>query len=739
MAGNVGTSFSVRAYTGAAVAQLKNLEGTYLQLYGTIQAGAAVSRKILIGMSAAFIGLGAGAFIAFNATRQFNQSLIHTRALGELTKEEMYALGASINQAAAKFGVSGDIIAEGAVQLSKAGLTVAQINDGLAAMTMLSKANAISFEEASKMTVFAIETFGKTYKDTQDVLDKMQVATQRSILDIGDLQKAFAYAGSTANMTGISYEQLISIMAVLSNRALEAGISARSVNKMFLDILQHTDELERFLEGMGHTFNIIEDGKINIDALVAAFENETLTIEMLQQATDVFTVRALRSFGLLVGASDDYREMLAAVNDASGTLTDVTEVQLQSFNSQLAVMKETFMAVFRTPEVMEGVNEMIKAFVTFFESIKPELAVALTTSVTAFTKVLSDAAFQEQFNKIVDLMGKFVPLLEGLFRIITAGNGFLLKFAIGMKFTSMMMGGMTGQMLKLNDTMSQNAQKTAHKIMLDMKHAVGLKKLRNMVKLKNMDGIQEANVQDIVNYATQNGIFSTKQLKSALETLKWEMEIGMLSTELYGEKIRKFQFTMKVAGDIATLFASSLMAAYGAGMMLATAEDRWTQALFGLMAILQVANAALAFHTVLKSMMDAPNPAFAIAYGIGMTAAIGAVYLKFKKSMDKQKEELNTMKAESTAYGSMTADTGMFVRAGRRSVYDEGGVAPRHQLVYVEPGEQIISKTQGMVGMGAGITVNVGDVYAQDGTDFAQKLANELPIALRMSGYRGAF
>jgi hypothetical protein len=87
----------------------------------------------------------------------------------------------------------------------------------------------------------------------------------------------------------------------------------------------------------------------------------------------------------------------------------------------------------------------------------------------------------------------------------------------------------------------------------------------------------------------------------------------------------------------------------------------------------------------------------------------------------------------------MTADTGMFVRAGRRSVYDEGGVAPRHQLVYVEPGEQIISKTQGMVGMGAGITVNVGDVYAQDGTDFAQKLANELPIALRMSGYRGAF
>ena len=61
-----------------------------------------------------------------------------------------------------------------------------------------------------------------------------------------------------------------------------------------------------------------------------------------------------------------------------------------------------------------------------------------------------------------------------------------------------------------------------------------------------------------------------------------------------------------------------------------------------------------------------------------------------------------------------------------------------HFPVMVEGGETIIPKTQNMLG-GGGVTVNVGDVYAQDGTDFAQKLANELPRALRMSSYRGAF
>ena len=86
------------------------------------------------------------------------------------------------------------------------------------------------------------------------------------------------------------------------------------------------------------------------------------------------------------------------------------------------------------------------------------------------------------------------------------------------------------------------------------------------------------------------------------------------------------------------------------------------------------------------------------------------------------------------------ANMGIADNGGRimqRSGYaDNGLAASRHQLIYVEPGETIIPKTQNMLG-GGGITVNVGDVYAQDGTDFADKLAMALPYALRSVSDRG--
>jgi hypothetical protein len=82
----------------------------------------------------------------------------------------------------------------------------------------------------------------------------------------------------------------------------------------------------------------------------------------------------------------------------------------------------------------------------------------------------------------------------------------------------------------------------------------------------------------------------------------------------------------------------------------------------------------------------------------------------------------------------VTMDTGgRFL--SRRKMYDTGGYTQEHGMAMLQSGETVIPKTQNMLGQG--ITINMGDVYANDGTDFADKLADELPIALQRVSDRG--
>ena len=70
-------------------------------------------------------------------------------------------------------------------------------------------------------------------------------------------------------------------------------------------------------------------------------------------------------------------------------------------------------------------------------------------------------------------------------------------------------------------------------------------------------------------------------------------------------------------------------------------------------------------------------------------------------------------------------------------MYDMGGktrlssLGGRHFPVLVEPGETIIPKTQNMLD-GSGITLNIGgDIVTNDAEDFAERIAEVLPEALR--------
>tara|TARA_R100000234_G_scaffold50459_2_gene30233 strand:+ start:2239 stop:4206 length:1968 start_codon:yes stop_codon:yes gene_type:complete len=643
--------------TGQAQAALSQLQNRMMLTSTAISSGARLADTALMAVSASFVAMGAGAFVAYNAVKQFQESLMTVRALGGVTEAQMFDLADSINEVAMQFGVSGEEIAEGAVMLSKAGLTVDQINESIGAMTALSKANGIAFEEAARMTVFAVNTFGKEFSEATDLMDAMQVATQESILDIGDLQKAFAFAGSTAVMSGVSFEQLVSIMAVLSNRALEAGISARSVNKMFLDMIMNTDELQEFMNNMGMTFQIIRDGKLDIDALMQAFAGEQLTLEMLQQASDVFTVRALRSFGLLLGAADEYNTMLANVTNSQGALQEVVAIQMQSFTAMFAKLRQELLAPLRSPEVIEQVGIMVDRFIEMFQTLKPDLLNAVLTGLVGFSDVISSDAFIGGLKFMGDALLTIFQAFKFIGELATGPAGVLIKLAVAFKLAQIAMFPL------FTMTQSYNQTLLTQKIRYDELVVAG---------------------------------FNAK-------------------TMMEGETIA-MQFRTLAAQRAATAtgaLASAMGAMVGLGMVLGSIDNPVIGFFVLLTSAIQTANTALMIHNALQAAKFG-GPGAPVIFG-GLMAVQAATALAFYASRKQSMDEMES----------------------NFGVYDSGGMiaGSRHQLVYVEPGETIVPKTQNM--LGGGMTVNVGDVYAQDGTDFANKLADALPYALRRVSDRG--
>ena len=88
------------------------------------------------------------------------------------------------------------------------------------------------------------------------------------------------------------------------------------------------------------------------------------------------------------------------------------------------------------------------------------------------------------------------------------------------------------------------------------------------------------------------------------------------------------------------------------------------------------------------------------------------------------------MKSQASFSGEAMYDNGGTFMGGSR-MYDTGGPTTEHGMAILQKGETVIPKTQNMLDSG-GITLNIGgDIVTDDAEDFAERIAQVIPEALR--------
>ena len=380
-----------------------------------------IARASITAFAAATISVAA----SIAAVKDFNKNLVHAGAIANLTNKEVDALGRTITGLSIAFAQNATDMSAGVVELTKAGLGMQEITSVMDDITMAMLANSISFEEAAQIAVFSVKQFAgdKGFGDLPRLFDIIQKVTQETIMDFGDMQEALQYAGSTALLAQIPFETLMAIMGTLSQRAMTMGIASRSVNQMFMSLIDNADEMQKWINELGLGVDVIKDGKLNIDELIQSFSGLQMTMEDLQRSSDIFSVRAMRAWGLLVTGAEEYKKILTEdIPNAPGTLEGVYEKQKESIAFQLSQLRSIFMAPMQSPEFMKELASLLEGL----QEPVAELSKLLFEGLWNFLKWTGENSdnILEFFKGIMQFVFDVITPLYNIGKLITlAGEG----------------------------------------------------------------------------------------------------------------------------------------------------------------------------------------------------------------------------------------------------------------------------------------------------------------------------
>jgi len=661
------------------------------------QMTAAAANKIKGGLQNAFV-IGTAAATAFfakmspvnDAVQEFEKTITNANSVFNVSKKELHQVSDEIVNFSLKYGVATQDMATGLYQLASAGLSAAESQEVLQHTMKLAMATQGDHNTLAKLTVQTIMGFGMEMEQAGELTDKFAHTIQKSLVEWQDLASSVKFAMPFFTATGQSIDQLLGGIEVLSNRALEAGIAGRGLRQALAQFAKHANDNESALAKLGVTImdtegNMRELSDIAMDAKEAF--GDVSDLEALTAMLEDMNVRGATAFALLVQNADEYGAAVKDLANSQGEATAMADIQQESLQLQIQRVKNAMMAPFLLSDKVGEANNTLNEFTHQIKLLTDEF-------VAFFIEELPDGTMK--LNENGDMIKDFViEALKELMSIFKKLKKIFLESDSGLENMTKLLHFALVPLNVLLDIMQ---------VMPDgfLKWIIYLKFLGSIMPLTTLFTIAQTVSQTLLNVSMMKG----KDV--ALEYAATMQLVGMAA--------------LKAMGGLVLLFAAgALLKDHMGGMVSILGAVTGAYIGYGI---------ASAFAKDAEKGLGAAASISAIAAGAAVGAAIINLGGYFGKQMSK-----------SVSAGIQDGSESKEVSRGGEQIYDSGGTfMPRmyetggptteHGLAILQKGETVNSRTQNMLGAG-GITLNMGDVSVQDGEDFAERVAQALPAALR--------
>ena len=303
---------------------------------------------------------------------KFDSALIELQKVSDLTgeslkefKEEAFELGeelstsaTNVTDAVAEFKKSGYSIDE-SLQLGKSALIFQTISDG-----------AITASDSATFLTQTLKAYQMQAEEAVKITDSINEVSNNYSISSTDLSQSIGKVASTANLAGVSFDQLLGIM-VASNEIVQNSSKVANGYKSILVNLVNKD-LEKQFKSVGIEVRDLETG-----ALKPAYQ-------LLQELSVVF--------------------------NELGTTIDTTSGDTISLNENMNSLLEDIAGKF-------NINVLSAGLLNFEQGIS-----ATTTSIN------SAGSAQEEFSKSLDSIEKKIEGVKGQFLELVSGDGGLSTF-----------------------------------------------------------------------------------------------------------------------------------------------------------------------------------------------------------------------------------------------------------------------------------------------------------------------
>ncbi len=384
--------------------------------------------------AAAAAAIGAIAVVSVKKFGDFDAALNKSIAImGNVSDTLRTDMSDAAREVAKTTTFSAEEAAEAYFFLASAGLDAAASVAAMPQVAKFAQAGMFDMATATDLATDAQSALGLTSDDAAEnlanltrVTDVFVKANTLANTSVEQLAAAFtSKAGNALKTVGKSVEEGAAALAVFADQGIKGERAGTLLTNTIFGLTDRLGAVPEKFDALGLSLFDAEGNMKNFSDISEQFTSVLGTMTTEQKLATLsqlgFGKQAREGILALVGNSEALAEYEGKLKDAGGTVDEVSEKQLETFNNQMALMKSKLEDV-----AIQIGSQLAPKLLDLFDRIAPIIDQAAPVMLALFEKI--ESIFADVSKELAPLIENALPGLKTLFDDLKKPVGQVLDF-----------------------------------------------------------------------------------------------------------------------------------------------------------------------------------------------------------------------------------------------------------------------------------------------------------------------